>query len=157
MSRKGISPPRRPPMLPCKMKARLVIGSLRVPQTSNLESGTRESDAPRGSGRSGIVQGIKRRRTARESPDAGVDSLKKLPPKSREFARPDSLPDAPHGVKEERKVVVREQDRGQHLARHVEVADVGAGVAAADGAAAGLVERSGVRGPARVLDVEAAP
>src|SRR5215212_1752370 len=123
MSRKGISPPRRPPMPPCKMKAKLVIGSLRVPQTSNLESVTRRTTrgparvpgAPRGSGRSGIVQGIKRRRTARESPDAGVDSLKKLPPKSREFARPDSLPDAPHGVKEERKVVVREQHRAQHL------------------------------------------
>src|ERR1041384_7120168 len=112
MSRKGIKPPRRPPMPPWKMKARLVIGSVRVLTTSNLESaaraataGAREPGAPRGSGRSGIFQGIQGRRTARYSPDAGVDSLKKLPPKSREFARPDSLPDAPHGVKEERKVV----------------------------------------------------
>src|SRR5919112_992499 len=144
MSRKGISPPRRPPMPPWKMKARLVIGSFKgaynlkfgIRRAAHDTAGARESGAPRGSGRSGFFQGIVRRRTARESPDAGVDFLKKLPPKSREFARPDSLPDAPHGVKEERKVVVREEHRAQHLARHIQMTQVGAGMSAADGAAA---------------------
>src|SRR3712207_5098035 len=110
MSRKGISPPSRPPRPPFwKMSARrLVIGSFKAfRRPQNLESGPRPR-APRGGRRAPerkpICQEKVRRRHARESPDAGVDSLKKLPPKSREFARPDSLPDAPHGVKEERKV-----------------------------------------------------
>src|SRR5437660_4559697 len=88
------------------------------------------------------------------SPDAGACSHKKLPPKSREFARPDSLPDASHGVKEEREVVVRQQHRREHLARHEQVAQVRARMPPADGAGARLVERAGVRGPARVLDVQ---
>jgi hypothetical protein len=58
--------------------------------------------------------------------EARAKSLKELSPKSGKFARPDSLPDAPHGVKEEREVVVRQKDARQHLARREEVTQVGA-------------------------------
>jgi len=39
-----------------------------------------------------------------------------------ELARTDSLPDASHGVKEERQIVMRQQNAGQQLSGEIEMA-----------------------------------
>jgi hypothetical protein len=49
--------------------------------------------------------------------------LSELSPKFRELARPDSLPDTSHGVKEERQIVMGQKDARKHLARQVKVAN----------------------------------
>src|SRR5947209_5288203 len=66
------------------------------------------------------------------SPDTGVVPLCKLSLKTREITRPDSLPHAPHGVKEEREVVLRQQYARQHFARIIKMTQVCARVSAAD-------------------------
>jgi hypothetical protein len=48
--------------------------------------------------------------------------LGELSPKFRENARPDRLPHTSHGVKEERQIVMGQQDAGQYLACHIKVA-----------------------------------
>jgi hypothetical protein len=58
--------------------------------------------------------------------------LSELSPKFCELARPDSLPDVSHGVKEERQVVMRQKHAGEHLAREVQVTNESARVAATD-------------------------
>jgi hypothetical protein len=45
--------------------------------------------------------------------------LSELSPKFCELARTDSLPYAFHGVKEERQIMVGQQDTGQHLAGQI--------------------------------------
>ena len=45
-----------------------------------------------------------------------IQPLGELTPKFREIARPDRLPHASHGVKEEGQIVVGQQDTRQHLA-----------------------------------------
>jgi hypothetical protein len=47
--------------------------------------------------------------------------LSELSPKFRELARPDSLPDASHGVKEERQIVMGQKNAGEHLAGEIQV------------------------------------
>jgi hypothetical protein len=42
-----------------------------------------------------------------------------LTPKFWEIARPDRLPHASHGVKEEGQIMVCQKDAGQHLAAHI--------------------------------------
>src|SRR6266850_6750370 len=82
-----------------------------------------------------------------------VQPLGELSSKFAEFARPDRLPDASHSVKEEGQIVVCQQNAGEHFARGVKVTKIGAGVASANGALAGIVERPGVQSPLRVLHV----
>ena len=62
--------------------------------------------------------------------------LSELSPKFCELARTDSLPDAFHGVKEERQIVVGQEDTRQHLARLIQVANEGARVPPANRAGA---------------------
>ena len=50
-----------------------------------------------------------------------VESLSELSAKFRELARTDSLPDTFHGVKEERQIVMRQKDAGEHLAREIQM------------------------------------
>lgn len=52
-----------------------------------------------------------------------AELLSELSPKFRELTRTDSLPDVPHRVKEERQVVMGQQNAGEHLSRKIEVAN----------------------------------
>jgi hypothetical protein len=45
--------------------------------------------------------------------------LGELTPKFWEIARPDRLPHASHGVKEERQIVVGQQDTREHFPAHI--------------------------------------
>ena len=45
--------------------------------------------------------------------------LGELTPKFREIARPDRLPHASHGVKEEGQIVVGQEDARQHFTRYI--------------------------------------
>jgi hypothetical protein len=45
--------------------------------------------------------------------------LDELSPKFWEIARPDRLPHASHGVKEEGQIMVGQEDTRQHFARHM--------------------------------------
>ena len=77
--------------------------------------------------------------------------LSELSPKFCELARTDSLPHAFHGVKEERQIVVRQQDTGEHLAGLIQVANEGAGVPATNRTVTGLVQRSLIQRVPRIL------
>ena len=80
--------------------------------------------------------------------------LGELSPKFRENARPDRLPHASHSVKEERQIMVGQQDAGQYLTRHIKVPQVRARVSPADGTLARFVQRPRVFCPLGVLDVQ---
>src|SRR3712207_1819789 len=105
-------------------------------QQATRLGGARKAPASPGNNPTAVMswKSAGRPRPPRALVDAGAEFLCKLPPKTRELTRPDSLPDAPHGVKEESQVVVRQEHGREHLAGREEVAQVGAGVAAADGA-----------------------
>ena len=67
--------------------------------------------------------------------------LSELSPKFCELARTDSLPYTFHGVKEERQIMVRQQDTRQHLAALIKMPNERPRVAPADRTVAGLIER----------------
>src|SRR5207253_4531166 len=50
-----------------------------------------------------------------------AESLSELSLKFRELTRTDSLPDVPHGVKEERQIVMRQKNARQHLSRQIKM------------------------------------
>ena len=67
----------------------------------------------------------KRKRPAREPLfTIRTQPLGELTPKCWEIARPDRLPHASHGVKEEGQIVVGQQDTGEHFTGHIKVAQV---------------------------------
>jgi hypothetical protein len=49
--------------------------------------------------------------------------LSVLSPKISELIGTDSLPDTPHGVKEERQIMVGQKDARKHLSRLIQMAD----------------------------------
>ena len=67
------------------------------------------------------VFGNDKRASRRDSLQSRVQLFSELPPKFRELARTDSLPDTPHGVKEERQIVMRQQNAAEHLAGQVKM------------------------------------
>jgi hypothetical protein len=58
--------------------------------------------------------------------------LSELSLKFCELARPDSLPDVSHGVKEERQIVMRQKNACEHLAREVQMSKESARMAPTD-------------------------
>jgi len=44
-----------------------------------------------------------------------------LSPKIRELTRTDSLPDTSHGVKEERQIMMRQENAAEHLAEKIKM------------------------------------
>jgi len=66
--------------------------------------------------------------------------LSELSPEFCELARTNSLPYAFHGVKEERQIMVGQEDAGQHLPGLIKVANEPPGVAPADRTTAGFVQ-----------------
>jgi hypothetical protein len=55
-----------------------------------------------------------------------AELLSELSPKFHELTRTDSLPDVPHGVKEERQIVMRQQHTGEHLSGKIKMTNKGA-------------------------------
>jgi len=53
-----------------------------------------------------------------------AEPLYELSSKFREIARPDRLPYVPHSVKEERQIVVRNENPGEHFTSGVKVAEI---------------------------------
>ena len=58
----------------------------------------------------------------RASVSVRAQTLYELSLKFREIARPNRLPDASHGVKEERQIVMRQKNAAKHLAGKIEMA-----------------------------------
>ena len=75
---------------------------------------------------------------------------------SRQIPKTDSLANFAHDVKVKEKIVVGVQDRGEKFAGGVQVAEIGARVAVADGAGAGFVDGALVAYIFCVLDEQAA-
>src|SRR5215831_9591280 len=82
--------------------------------------------------------------------------LGELSPEFCELARTDSLPYAFHGVKEERQIMMGQEDAGEHLARLVKVAKKSPCVAPADRTTAGFIQRILVQSITGILDIQLA-
>ena len=83
----------------------------------------------------------------------GAQPIYELEPKFHEIARPNRLPYASHGVKEEGQIVVRKEDTCKHLSAQIEISEIGASMPTANQTFAGFIERSLVLGPATILNV----
>src|SRR2546423_11181235 len=81
-----------------------------------------------------------------------VQLLSELSPKFCELARTDSLPDAFHGVKEERQIVMGEQHARKHLSGLIQMTNKGSRMTTAHRAGAILIQRFLIQSIARVFD-----
>ena len=80
--------------------------------------------------------------------------LSELSPKFCELARTDSLPYAFHSVKEERQIVVGQQDTREHLAGLIQMPNKRPSVAPADGTCTRLVKRLLIQAIPCILDIQ---
>ena len=80
--------------------------------------------------------------------------LSELSPKFCELARTDSLPYTFHSVKEERQIMVGQQDTREHLAGLIKMPDKRPGVTPANRTIARFIERVLIQSVTCVLDVQ---
>ena len=80
--------------------------------------------------------------------------LSELSPKFCELARTDSLPDTFHGVKEERQIMMGQQDTRQHLAGLIKMSDERPRMTPTDRASTGLIEGALVQRITGILDIQ---
>ena len=82
-----------------------------------------------------------------------AQSIYKLATKFHEIARPNRLPYASHGVKEEGQIVVRKQYTCKHFSAQIKIPEIRASMPAANQTFAGFIERPLVLRPASILNV----
>src|SRR5271154_956950 len=85
-----------------------------------------------------------------------IEACVQVRAESREIPKTDSLANFAHHVKVKVDVVVGVQDRAKQFIRKEKMAQIGARIAAANGAAAGLVDWPEILGVAGVFDQHAA-
>src|ERR1044072_1234240 len=90
----------------------------------------------------------------RASFQSTMQLLSELSPKFCELARTDSLPDPFHGVKEERQIMVGQEDAREHLAGLIKMADESAGMTMANGTFTRFVKRILIQGISRIFDIQ---